>query len=230
MTNIDIMYLRNARPEFTAASEQSIEENTNGQIVHVKWNFEGESSPVAAMNKFLDAQLISHGAPEIFAKIDNDVIVPPGWVEAAVSVMDAHPELDILGLEPWQSRTPAPWAKGKLVDTPDKNWIGAPGYVKVDCVGGVFLARRRAFARSRPIATGTYGGWTNFQTEHPELVKGWITPSLKLFLLDRLTFEPWASLSRRYEAEGVQRPWSKYGPEAAVLYNWWTARRAQEIK
>ena len=35
---------------------------------------------------------------------------------------------------------------------------------------------------------------------------------LKVFLLDRLPGEPWASLSRKYIAKGWQRAWSGYDP------------------
>ena len=221
MTHLDIIFLHNDRPEFTRASDAALQANTNGSRVQVIHHVKGESSPVAAMNKWLDVQLLSRGAPDLFAKIDNDVIVPPGWVEAAVDVMDRYPELSILGLEPWQSRTPAPWAKDKPVSTPEKNWIGGAGYVRVECVGGVFVARRSAFARSRPVPRDTYGGFTDWQIEHSEIVKGWIVPSIKLFLLDRLPVEPWRSLSDGYIARGVQRPWTNYDPNMSSLWDWW---------
>ena len=220
MTKIDIMYLKKGREEFTAASDRSIDQNTNGELVRIKWNFTEATSPVQAMNDFLD-YADKYGGEPIFAKLDNDVIVPPGWVEAAIGVMDAHPELDILGLEPWQSRTPAPWSKDKPVEAPDKNWIGGAGYVPVSSVGGIFLARRSAFRRSRPKAEGKYGGFTSWQNLHPEIVKGWIVPPLKLFLLDRLPIEPWASLSKEYIAHGEQRYWTPYTMEQSALWSWW---------
>ncbi len=68
----------------------------------------------------------------------------------------------------------------------------------------------------------TYGGFTDWQQRHPELVNGWIVPPLKLFLLDRLPIEPWASLSKKYESTGQQRFWTRYPMEAApALWEWW---------
>ena len=68
----------------------------------------------------------------------------------------------------------------------------------------------------------TYGGWTDWQIQHTEIIKGWLCPPIKLFLLDRLPMEPWASLSKRYIAEGQQRPWSLYDQkDAAQLWQWW---------
>jgi hypothetical protein len=130
------------------------------------------------------------------------VIVPPGWLAAAAEVMDLHPELDLLGLEPPLSRTPAPWANGKRPAAPElergKHIIaGWNGYARCDAVGGVGLFRRRAFAdRVRMVPHSTYGGFTDWQLSSPDLVKGWIVPPLMLFLLDRLPIEPWATLSR----------------------------------
>ena len=72
------------------------------------------------------------------------------------------------------------------------------------------------------VQHSTYGGFTDWQLAHPELVKGWIVPPLKLFLLDRLPIEPWASLSKKYEAAGEQRFWTRYPLDAASqLWDWW---------
>jgi hypothetical protein len=248
---VDIVFPSSSRPEFSAVSLAALAVNTNWDLVRrlivytdgepmregfvarppipvelLEYDREAHGGPVAIMLAYLDRP----DAGEVFAKIDNDVIVPPGWIDAAVDVMARRPELDLLGLEPPRSRTPAPWARGKRPATPELD--GPPGlhnycgYALCDAIGGVGLMRSSAFAgrgRMRPHAT--YGGFTNWQIENPDVTKGWIVPPLSLFLLDRLPFEPWLGLSRQYIAAGHQRPWTNYGPEAAALWEWWIASR-----
>jgi hypothetical protein len=166
---------------------------------------------------------------DLWAKIDNDVIVPPGWLDACLDVMDAHPELDLLGIEPPESRTPAPWAGGKRVPAPEHNAIpeivakmGGLSYVPCGSIGGIGMFRTRAWAnRPAMIPHSTYGGFGDW-AKRTNCVCGWIVPPIKLFLLDRLQIEPWASLSKRYIAEGQQRAWTNYSAaEAESLAGWW---------
>lgn len=193
----------------------------------VSWS-EVLNGPVAIMSHF-----VSHfSGPDLFAKIDNDVMVPPGWLEQCLQVMEASPELGLLGIEPPASRTPAPWAQGIPAPAPELwkrksgslTWGEMRGYAVCDSIGGIGLMRRSAFAGRRPMrphATNGVGGFTDWQLEHKDVVKGWVTPPLNLFLLDRLPFEPWASLSKKYIAEGIQRPWTNYPASASHLWEWW---------
>lgn len=248
----DILFMAQSRPEFTAAAIDALERNTEWDrvaSVRLYWDDRVCSRTAAIMAKWtirippgmtvyfepyfrggpVDGMLDTlkqPGAP-IFAKVDNDVIVPPGWLGSALEVMQNHPELDLLGLEPPLSRTPAPWS-------PPRRWVKVPeyevknaleDYALCDSIGGVGLMRRRAFAgRPAMVPHSTYGGFTNWQLENPDVTKGWIVPPLSLFLLDRLPLEPWATLSKQYIAAGVQRPWTNYGPEAAALWRWWLER------
>lgn len=243
---IDLLYLAKGRPEFTQASADALVANTNWDLVnslHVYFDGQRNSSaakfvlnapgdvhfypqeiggPVAIMNNYL-AQA---GSP-IFAKIDNDVIVPPGWLDHALAVMNQQPELDLLGIEPPASRTAAPWST-EPVRHPESAVPWAPGksgYAPCDSIGGIGLMRRSAFAgrpAMRPHAENGVGGFTDWQLSNPAAQKGWLVPPLRLFLLDRLPFEPWASLSKRYIAEGIQRPWTNYDPEdKRDLWGWW---------
>lgn len=110
------------------------------------------------------------------------------------------------------------WAIADVFDISAKN----PAYAQCDAIGGVGLMRRSAFGKQRMKPHSTYGGFTDWQIAHPEVTKGWIVPPLKLFLLDRLPLEPWASLSKRYIEEGLQRPWTNYEPkDADALWSWW---------
>lgn len=253
---IDILYLCKGRPEFTEASFAALMKNTYWSSVNrlliytdgsvsrldmirrrvVRVGSDGLSDgvvvvedrvggPVAIMNSFLAAS-----GSEIFCKLDNDVIVPPGWLEQCLPVMEAHPELDLLGIEPPASRTPAPWANGMPVPAPELVYAEAVKrrgfrYAPCDSIGGIGLMRRSAFRNRRPMkphAQNGVGGFTDWQLENADVCKGWIVPPLNLFLLDRLPFEPWLSLSKKYIAEGIQRPWTNYpAGSASHLWEWW---------
>ncbi len=191
-------------------------------------------SPAAIMN----AHASMLYPADVFAKIDNDTIVPPGWLDVCVAVMTAHPELDLLGIEPPASRTPH-YEGGKRMAAPEEDyrtWQGAhyesydretgsvfrAGYASCDSIGGIGLMRTRAFLQNGPLKPhSTYGGFTEWQLEHPRVSKGWIVPPLGVFLLDRLPFAPWSELSKQYETKCWQREWSKY-PKDSTLWKWWT--------
>jgi hypothetical protein len=198
----------------------------------------GVGAPASVMNLFLgDPFWTEESRPDLFAKIDNDTVVPPGWLDACYAVMEAHPELDLLGIEPPASRVPK-IAGGRRCITPEtdyRTWRGGyyesgdlpagsvlvPGYAPCQSIGGIGLMRTRAFLENAPLKPHSiYGGFTEWQLQHPHVTKGWMVPPLEVFLLDRLPMEPWASLSRRYEAKGWQRPWSKY-PKDSTLWKWW---------
>ncbi|HXI88458.1 MAG TPA: hypothetical protein VNH18_14700 [Bryobacteraceae bacterium] len=223
---IDILFLAHGRVEFTVASLKALNAHTDWNRARLIYAAVGsgypmEQGPVAVMNHFL-----SQEGDATFAKIDNDVIVPPGWLEQCLSVMDAHPELDLLGIEPPASRTRAPW-KAVVPPAPELNGRhvingnGKLGYAPCEAIGGVGLMRRRAFESKAMPPVGLYGGFTAWQYAHSEVRKGWIVPPLNLFLLDRLPVEPWASLSRQYVDAGQQRHWTRYDPKDSALWEWW---------
>lgn len=184
-------------------------------------------SPAAIMNAFVRES----DPPDCFAKIDSDVIVPPGYLDRCASIMQAHPELDLLGIEPPASRTPH-YEGMKLSATPELTgpWVGYPtvptGYAPCDSIGGIGLMRTRCFLENEPLVPhSTYGGFTEWQLSHPRIRKGWCMPPLDVFLLDRMPTEPWASLSKEYEAKNWQRAWSKY-PKDSALWKWWMQAEA----
>jgi hypothetical protein len=221
---IDILFPVYKREAFTHAALAALRRNTDpalaNVIVHEDWRNEG---PVAVMSRYL-----SKDGPAIFAKIDNDTIVPPGWLTAALAVMAAHPELGLLGIEPPASRTPAPWMAGFRHDAPEHKVTdpSRSGYATCDMIGGIGLMRRSAFASIAddpmiPHAHNGVGGFSDWQRRHPEVIKGWITPPLNVFLLDRLPIEPWATMSKTYIARGWQRPWTNYAAADSALWDWW---------
>lgn len=84
--------------------------------------------------------------------------------------------------------------------------------------------KRAAFATPRGIRPHSiYGGFTEWQTDNPRVIKGWAFPPLRVFLLDRLPIEPWASLSDEYIRNGWQREWTRYPKTVSSLWEWWRA-------
>jgi hypothetical protein len=263
---IDIVFAAKGRPEFTRESLKALAANTDWPLVR-KLVFYTDGSKEFDVLSDVDVPVeVYHpmvlctspvGGPvnimihylerdpsQVWAKIDNDVIVPPGWLARAGHVMDMCPELSFLGLEPPLSRTPAPWSGGKRIPTPEfgpehhgRLSVEAlhragilrdpvePIYAKCDAIGGVGLMRTEAFAGHDMKQHSTYGGFTDWQLRRKDLVKGWIVPPINLFLLDRLPFEPWASLSKQYIAAGVQRSWTNYDETSSKLWEWWLNAR-----
>lgn len=246
---IDVLFSAKNRFEFTRASFRALVANTDWSLVNALTVFDDGSTdgtfewlhgyvsgdigrrlpcslsvvstrhgaPAAIMKDFV----ANYSASDLFAKIDNDVIVPPGWLAACADVMACSPELDLLGIEPPESRTPRS-AGGARSKCPEHDASQMDMYAPCDSIGGIGLMRRRVFVEHagalRPHST--YGGFTEMQVATPSIVKGWITPPLRVFLLDRLPTEPWAALSRRYIAAGWQRAWSNYDP-ATPFWDWW---------
>jgi GT2 family glycosyltransferase len=166
-------------------------------------------SPVEAM-----AHFIEHAGAPMLAKVDNDAMMPPGWLRQSLAVFARHPELDLLGIEamyPHDGRPEVPRT-----------------YVPARFISGLGLYRARAFRTSRPAAYQKWFGLEEWQEAHgsDELVRGWITPALEVFLLDRCPFEPWASLTESYIARDWMRRWPKYDQRCS-LWQWrWPHRPA----
>lgn len=233
---IDLLYVSFNRLEMTRESFQSLIDNTEWAEVarlHVvddgsvdgtkEWLREavkeaptdgrfyghrrprGIGGPVAAMNVLLDN--LSEGV-EQFAKIDNDMVVPPGWLTDLLATMTRNPGLDVLGMEPFV---------GDPTASPFRREVTPAVHV-----GGKGLIRTRVFSHCRPRPGGRNGyyGWTEFQTKHRDITKGWATPDLLAFGLDQLGFEPWASLVDRYEAKRWARRWPPYSDPFAYC-SWW---------
>lgn len=223
---IDILFLAYNRLEFTKACIEALIANTDWSLVERiviyddgstdgTWEFLNAAtfpvakvfretrfgSPVAIMNDYL-------GRPgsEIFCKLDNDVIVPPGWLNDCMAVMDRG-EVDLLGIEAFRNVVPCPAER-----------IADPAAF----IGGIGLMRRSAFA-SLPVPAGRFG-FTEWQERNTDVRKAWLDPALPVCLLNLLPFEPWASLSAEYVKRGWQRPWpDPYRPDQADLWEWWVS-------
>lgn len=210
---IDILFLAWNRLEFTRLSVMALLVSTDWTAVRSLWLYDDGStdgtlellqrvkapcethlvqsclrSPVAIMNWF-----ITEVKPEVFAKIDNDTMLPLFWLEECTAAMVRHPHVDLLGIEPM--------------------YECQPGQVERECVrashiGGIGLMRGRVFD-TLPVPNKVFG-FTGWQKQRPEVIKAWLRPALPVVLLNKLPIEPWHSLSVKYRAMGWQRPWETY--------------------
>lgn len=155
---------------------------------------------IAVANDF-----ILRSEARIVIKLDNDVIMPPGWLTVARGLLHTHEELQVLGLEEHDYRKPP---------------VGPFTYSRATWVGGLYAARRSLFKpEDMPEPNGTYHGWQSWHM-NKQLRCGWIDPTLPVFLLDRLRFDPWATLSKHYRDKGWQRPWRQYPMHRSALWSW----------
>jgi glycosyltransferase involved in cell wall biosynthesis len=170
------------------------------EVRHGGWHSTG-----ATLNDYI-AQVES----DVFVKIDNDICVPPGWLERLSAVAYRNPGYELVGMEAGWTGPP----KGTLP-------TGKYGVEPTRHIGGVGLMRVHAFGTRRPVplSLGKNGraGFTIWQHRH-HLVAGWITPDLYVVQLDRIPEEPWASLAAEYVEQGWARTWEPYVPD---MRGWW---------
>jgi hypothetical protein len=230
---IDVLYLCHGRIEFTRASLPNLIARTDWPLVNelVVYNDstperDGETSrfvketlaqtdmeatlrqtnlgsPVAVMNHFL-----RRTTADAFAKIDNDIIVCAGWLEALTDILERYPKVELVGMQPGMGSQPG------------ENWNGSHEVEYATHIGGVGLMRTSAFERrGRPIADGRFG-FTEWQHKHtPGAV--WIKPDLQMFALDQLPFEPWLELTADYVKAGLNREWPTYPRKMDWYWDWW---------
>jgi GT2 family glycosyltransferase len=232
---VDMLYLAHNRRAFTEESMRCLLENTDWFLVNKLFLWDdgstdgtddflrsiakdidvevvlrstGSGGPIAPMREF-----INESEAPLLLKVDNDTMVCPEWLNVLTETMGRHPELDVLGFEGGQP-------EGSLLSD---DYDLKRDYIQVPKVGGLALMRSRCFKGSAPAPIDEkYSGWSEWQGKQgKDLVKGWISPALPIFLLDRLAFEPWAGLSKEYESNGWQRPWWRYGPQHKALWSWW---------
>lgn len=193
----------------------------------VVFHAERLGGPVAATNWYLDHVLADYLDPKTpetvisFAKIDNDFVVCPGWLDVLLRLHTKHPEVDIYGFEPHMG-SPREVGPGTL---------GGFDLTPASFVGGKALMRLRAFRYCRPQPRGFNGyfGFSEWQMKHKDVIKAWVTPDIAAFGLDQLPFEPWLSLTDRYVAEGWQRRWDPYDSLDDTYWRWWVAADATRM-
>lgn len=163
-----------------------------------------QKSPVAVMNEYIQRSMA-----DAFAKVDNDIAVPPGWLGSMADLLDRHPRLDLLGMEAGRTRIPAPDPDRIVHEVEEATHIGGVGLMRTSA----FLDRPAMRARGR-------FGFTEFQ-DVQGLRCGWISPDLLVPQLDRVPVEPFASLSREYIKNGWQRRWPAMDDRFSRPYYEW---------
>lgn len=237
---VDIVYLAWNRLEFTRTTLDLLVENTDWDSVRRLIVYDDESSdgtgewlaewrdelpahhlidvdlrrlalgsPVAAMNDYL-----ATATADVFAKIDNDIAVPEGWLSNMLDVFDRS-GVDLLGME--AGRTGVPGRDGH----PDPSCPEEYGWDGCSHIGGVGLMRVDAFRLRPPLPVrGQRFGFTEWQS-HYDVPRAWIYPDLMVPQLDRVPVEPWRSLAREYLGRGWQREWPDYSPQWMRPYFDW---------
>ncbi len=82
--------------------------------------------------------------------------------------------------------------------------------------------RFSAFQKHQDLGpNGAFFGFTEWQERHKDIKKGWLSPSLPVFLLDRMPMEPWRSFSKEYIERFGQRNWGPYDMGASAMWAWW---------
>lgn len=235
MSGVDVLYLSWNRLEFTRTSFRCLLENTDWSLVNRLVIYDDESddgtfefleertrflpfvelvrlklgSPVRVMSRYLE-----HTVATWFAKIDNDIAVPPGWLEALLGVVERNPEIELLGME--AGRMGYPGSAGG----PGSDWVGEYGFEPGSHIGGVGLMRVEAFTTRPEIPARGRFGFTYWQDRYGP-VRGWIVPDLMVPQLDRVPVEPYASLSAEYLEKGWQRSWPSMDPKWCLPYYGW---------
>lgn len=207
---IDVLYLAWNRLQYTKASFEYLMANTdwslvNRLVVYDDGSIDGtrEWLQDACKHELCELRLTEYRSPvaimadylktakaDVFAKVDNDIAMPPWWLNTAAKCMEENPTLEMLGLA-------AGWATRK---------DGPLGYQPASHIGGVGLMRRSAFIARPPLDPNGRFGWTEWQHTH-EPVRGWITPDVLAVQLDLIPEEPWVTLAARYVRLGWAREW-----------------------
>lgn len=249
----DILYVAWNRLEFTKETFEALVANTDWSLVHRLYVADDGStdgtdewlsdacarvkgveavfspvrtgSPVAVMNRY-----VARSEADAFVKLDNDILVPPGWLERLVEEIEADGTLDLLGMQVGRQRE---LVEQGIVSAADMEMAEGVGWIPAPHIGGVGIMRTRAFwERPHPEPDGRFG-FTAWQqafdesTSPPPLVRGWIVPDIVCPQMDFLPFEPWASLSQEYRDAGWQRStpdgrpvWPPYDPADHAWWDW----------
>lgn len=221
---LDLRFSAKNRLEFTRESLDNLCRNTNWSLVDnfVIYDDGSTDGTLEFLQSCVFAEVrqtsfgsgilvandfISRSEAEFVATLDNDAMVPPGWLGIGLEVLQNNPELQVLGLEQRGIKGNPPYT-----------------YRPSNSLDGLYIARRSLFeGKSLPGAITPYEGWSQWLKAN-QIRMGWIVPSLPVFLLDRIPFSPWIDLSQKYEALGWQRPLTTqarlYSSEDAHLWSW----------
>lgn len=163
-------------------------------------------SPPAIMNHY-----IATAESDWFCKVDNDIALPGGYLEALAAASTNCPEYRLIGMEA---------GTVELAGRDGKKWNNMYRVVPSTHIGGVGLMHTQTFKDTPQIPSRGRFGFTEWQVRY-DIRSGWICPDLLCPQLDRVPIEPFVSLSERYVEEGWQRDWPKYSEKWMEAYWSW---------
>jgi glycosyltransferase involved in cell wall biosynthesis len=233
--NVEIIFTAWNRLAFTEASFRLLGENTDWERVDRLVVYDDGSED--GTREFLEVAGADVGVPgyeirdggwrslgatmndaialteaDAIIKIDNDIALPPGWLERLLAVAERHPKYALIGME-------AGWTGSYVGLRRPREYA----ITKARHIGGIGLMRVRAFETRRPLplSLGKNGraGFTIWQHRY-HVPAGWVTPDLPVVQFDRIPVEPWASLSHHYVEAGWARPWPPYEHDMAPWWDW----------
>jgi glycosyltransferase involved in cell wall biosynthesis len=235
---LDILYVAFNRLEYTKVTWNLMLENTNWDLVNGLVVYDDGSSdgtqewlleqcdqwdwsfPVTKRdtNNILPVNIMNHyierADSDWFVKLDNDIAVPPGWLDEMLGVVERQKDIELLGMQAGTVGIPG------SAGGPGSSWEGPHGFEEASHIGGVGLMKTEAFRNRQKIYAHGRFGFTEWQSRH-NLVRGWICPDLLVPQLDRVPIEPYTSLSAEYIAQGWQRPWPQMDARwSAPYYDW----------
>ena len=223
MRPVSLLYLTYNRLEFTKISLPALLKRTNWDLVErfCLWDDSSEDGTWEYLNslnlpKQTDLrqgslhiitetmnQFIFSSDTNFIAKIDNDVIVEKGWLEACLSVLQSEKKLGFLGMEVYR--------KGVIIES------GNFSYIAAEFIGGVGVFRRVAFQEGiiplkehlQPQFDNQYFGFTRYQQNQcKHWLKGFIQPC---FIEEDLDYyhntdnKKYKELTEKYVQKGWQR-------------------------
>lgn len=174
------------------------------------------SGPVECMNHYIDWQAGLDEPSDAFAKIDNDIVMPDGWLYILTHVLEQD-RVDVLGVECGRISLPMSGLAGVAYTSEHARWIGGVGLIRTEALGTKPAIR----------ADGRFG-WTEMQREYRNMNIRWLSPDLAMSELTRIPFEPWLSLSDQYrkiehERGELERDWPRYHEMfSAPYWEWWS--------
>lgn len=231
---VDLLYVSYNRLEYSRESFSALLENTDWSLVNGLYVHDDDSSDgtaewiherlhyvpgnveVTFQSKRLGGPVsgmlwvLEEGTCDVFGKIDNDMVVCPGWLNEMTRVLEENwSEIDILGMEPFVGGPEA-------IPFPERTITPATH------IGGKGLIKRRAFDHATRMWADGYQGFTQWQHANENVRKAWITPDIPVFGLDQLPFQPWTDLTQLYVDKGWHRFWPPYH-HSATYWDWWVA-------
>lgn len=225
---VDVVFPARNRLEFTRESLAALKVNTDWSLVDTLFLYDDQS--VDGTRQYLEAEApnmpvktvfhagvfnnplavlldaVHKSESEYVAKVDNDAMMPPGWLGVGLEVAQINVDLDLLGIA-FRDGLPARAGETEF------------SYSDARFIGGIGLFRRKVLEKIEvgpPAATQHWAG-----INQADMHVGWLKPGMAVFLLDWLPFSPWVDHSERYEALGWQRRWGRYSDRDTKMWDWW---------